>query len=197
MRTTEPRTPPMDPTTSEADEVQLQHAVHQGDAYKAALQYMAEHVAQTGGMQAAGDYIVGYAIEDAEGMYVWTGGETTWRNPQVGNAHVEIAVCDAADGRFVPDLRITVELVAPDGSVLGPYLHELMWHPMLYHYARDWDLPADGDYTLRVHIDPPHFLRHDEVNGRRYLEPVEVEFSGVRISRGKEPADPPSRTASA
>lgn len=51
------------------------------DAYKEALQYMVEH-AQTGGVQAAGDYLVGYAIEDAEVMYVWTGGEASWRNPQ-------------------------------------------------------------------------------------------------------------------
>jgi len=195
MQTTEARTPPMDPNTSEADEVQLQHAVRQGDAYKDALAYMAEHVAKTGGVRPAGDYLVGYAIEDAGGMYVWTGGALEWRNPQVGNAHVEIAVCDGADGRFVPDLHITVELVAPDGSSLGPYEHPLMWHPMLYHYARDWDLPADGAYTLRIHIDPPHFLRHDEVNGRRYLEPVEVEIAGVRMRRGKEPVDPPGETA--
>lgn len=195
MPTTQAHIPPMDPTTSEADEVQLQHAVRQGDAYKDALAYMTQHVAQTGGMQAAGDYLVGYAIEDAEGMYVWAGGEATWRNPQVGNAHVEIAVCDAADGRFVPDLRITVELVTTSGDVLGPYEHELMWHPMLYHYARDWNLPADGEYTMRVRIDAPRFLRHDEVNGRRYLEPVEAEFAGVRVKRGQEPVQPPSETA--
>lgn len=195
MTTTHAHTPPTDPSTSEADRTQLDHAKRQGDAYQDALQYMTQEVAQTGGMRPAGDYLVGYAIEDAEGMYVWTGGEAVWRNPQIGNAHVEIAVCDAADGRFVPDLHVTVEVVTPEGGTLGPYPHELMWHPMMYHYARDWKLPADGDYTLRVRIDPPTFLRHDEVNGRRFLEPVEVEFAGVPIELGKEPVEPPSRTA--
>ncbi len=47
-------------------------------------------------------------------------------------------------------------------------------------------VPADGDYTLRVHVDPPTFMRHDEVNGKRFLEPVDVEFARVRMSRGQD-----------
>jgi uncharacterized protein involved in high-affinity Fe2+ transport len=57
---------------------------------------------------------------------------------------------------------------------------------MIYHYGRNWALPADGDYTLRVHIEPPQFMRHDEVNGKRFQEPVEVEFSDVHIERGTD-----------
>jgi hypothetical protein len=57
---------------------------------------------------------------------------------------------------------------------------------MIYHYGRNWALPADGDYTLRVHIEPPRFMRHDEVNGKRFQELVEVEFSDVHIERGKD-----------
>lgn len=48
---------------------------------------------------------------------------------------------------------------------------------------------------LCVHIDPPRFIRDDEVNGRRYLELVGAEFNGVTVKRGKEPVDPPSETA--
>ncbi|MFC4627365.1 hypothetical protein ACFO6V_03910 [Promicromonospora alba] len=81
----------------------------------------AQDVAKDGGTQQVGDYLVGYAIEDAEGMY-----------------NLE-----------------------------------------------------DGGYTLRVHVDPPTFMRHDEINGRRFTEPVDVEFAGVRIERGAEPVDPP------
>ena len=57
---------------------------------------------------------------------------------------------------------------------------------MIYHYGRNWIVPSDGGYTLRVRVEPPTFMRHDEVNGKRFIEPVEVEFTGVRIETGKE-----------
>lgn len=189
--TTEAEQPPLDPDTSEATREQLDRAVEQGDAYKKAVLYMTEQVADTGGTKEAGDYLVGYAIEEAEGMYSLEGGELRWNNPHEENAHVEIAVMDASDGRFVPNLHVTASLVTPDGEELGPYEHQLVWHPMIYHYARNWVLPADGDYTLKVHIDPAPFLRHDEVNGRRFVDPVDVEFAGVPIERDKEPVQPP------
>ena len=43
-----------------------------------------------------------------------------------------------------------------------------------------------ADYTLRVHVDPPMFGRHDHINGRRFREPVDVEFSGVHIETGRK-----------
>jgi uncharacterized protein involved in high-affinity Fe2+ transport len=192
MQTTRATKPPMDPNTSEATAPQLDRAVAQGDAYRDAVGYLAEHVAQGGGQVLAGNYLVGYAVEDAEGFYEWQGdGELHWHNPGDANAHIEIAVADGADGRFIPELTITVSVVTPDGQELGPHLHPFMWHPMVYHYARDWQLPEGGDYTLQVHIQPPTFMRHDEVNGRRYLEPVDVVFENVEIKLGKEPVDPP------
>ncbi|WP_036962292.1 iron transporter [Promicromonospora kroppenstedtii] len=190
--TTTPTTPPMDPSSSEATERQLQLAVAQGDAYRRALDHMAQDVAKTAGTKQVGDYLVGYAIEDAEGMYHLQEGELVWHNPGDANTHVEVIVCDAADGRFVPGLNVSATLVTPGGEELGPFPQELVWHPMLYHYARNWELPEDGDYTLKVHVDPPLFMRHDEINGRRFASPVDVEFFGVGIERGAEPVDPPS-----
>ncbi|KAE8764855.1 iron transporter [Georgenia thermotolerans] len=183
---------PMNPDSSEATTPQLRRAVEQGEAYGRALQYMTQEVAHDGGEQEAGQYRIGYAIEDAEGMYHFHDGDLVWRNPEGENAHVEIAVRDAADGRFVPGLHVTATLVTPGGQELGPHVQELVWHPMLYHYARNWTLPEDGEYTLRVHVDPPTFMRHDEINGRRFTEPVDAEFTGVQIERGAEPVQPPS-----
>jgi len=183
--------PPMDPHSSEASQAQLELAVAQGDAYRRALDHMATEVAHDGGMQVIGDYLVGYAIEDAEGMYHLEDGSLRWHNPDQENAHVEVVVCDAADGRFIPGLHVTATMVSPSGEVIGPYEQELVWHPMLYHYARNWTLPEDGEYTLRVHVDPPTFMRHDEVNGRRFAEPVDAEFTGVSVERGAEPVSPP------
>ncbi len=38
-------------------------------------------VAHDGGEQEAGYYRIGYALEEAERMYEWTGGELVWRDP--------------------------------------------------------------------------------------------------------------------
>lgn len=190
--TTSPHEAPMSADSSEATQKQLDLAVAQGAAYRAALDHMANDVADSGGTKRAGDYLVAYAIEEAEGMYELVDGELQWHNPGDTNAHVEVAVCDAADGRFIPGLDVTVTLIAPDGQEFGPEQQPLLWHPMLYHYGRNWELPADGEYTIRVHIDPPTFMRHDEINGRRFVDPVDVEFTGVAIERGSEPVEPPS-----
>jgi hypothetical protein len=176
--------PPMDPDTSEATAKQLELARAQGDAYGRALEHMTGEVAHDGGEQEAGHYRIGYAIEEAEGMYEWADGKLTWRDPGEDNLHVEVSVRDAADGRFVPGVKVLATLVAPDGSEVGTHEHALLWHPMLYHYGRNWHVPVDGEYTLRVRVEPPTFMRHDEVNGRRFLEPVEVEFTGVQVERG-------------
>lgn len=188
---TQHHNPPMDPNSSEATGPQLDRARAQGEAYGRALEYMVQEVAHGGGMEQAGEYIVGYAIEEAEGMYRFHDGELVWANPEEENVHVEITVQDAADGRFVPAVTVTATLVTPGGQEMGPFEQELVWHPMLYHYARNWTVPEDGEYTLQVHIDPPTFMRHDEINGRRFSEPVDVEFTAVKIQRGAEPVTPP------
>lgn len=177
--------PPMDPNTSEATTEQLNFARAQGDAYSQAVAYMANEVAHDGGEQRAGDYIVAYAVEEAEGMYEWSDGKLAWREPGEDNLHVEVAVRDAGDGRFVPGVRVLATLVDPQGNEVGTHEHPLLWHPMIYHYGRNWNVPADGDYALRVHIEPPTFMRHDEVNGRRFMEAVDVEFKPVKVQRGQ------------
>ncbi|MEA2188098.1 MAG: hypothetical protein QOK16_3109, partial [Solirubrobacteraceae bacterium] len=58
--------PPMDPSSSEADAKQLELARKQGEAYREALEYMAEEVAHDGGMQPKDQYLIGYAVEEAE-----------------------------------------------------------------------------------------------------------------------------------
>lgn len=178
--------PPMDPSTSEATKHQLDLARAQGDAYGAALTHMTGEVAHDGGEKRAGDYLVGYAVEEAEGMYAWVDGSLQWRGPGDDNAHVEVSVRDAGDGRFVPCLKVEVTLTAADGTVIGPHDQPMLWHPMIYHYGRNWRLPADGPYSMHVRIEPPTFMRHDEVNGKRFTEPVEVDFADVDLERGAE-----------
>jgi hypothetical protein len=185
-----PELPAMDPDTSEATQKQLDLAIAQGDAYGAALEYMTGTVAHGGGQTEAGHYLIGYAVEEAEGMYMFHDGELTWTNPTEENVHIEVAVRDRADGRFVPAVKVFVTVIAPDGTDLGTEEQPLLWHPMIYHYGRNWTVPSDGNYTLKVRVEPPTFMRHDETNGLRFTEVEEVVFENVSIERGQEVVEP-------
>lgn len=175
---------PIDPDADEATQRQLHLARAQGDAYGAAVEHLATCGALAGAEQRAGDYWVGFAVAAAEGVYEWADGELVWREPSNGDLHVEITVRDASDGRFVPSARVIVTLIGPDGDRLGTHEQPLLWHPMVYHYGRNWSAPSDGSYGLRVRVEPPRFLRHDQVNGNRLVDPVEIEFRDVRIHHG-------------
>ena len=179
-------TPPQKPS-DEADKRQLEMARDEGDAYHQSLLYMANEVADTGGQQRAGDYIVAFAQESAEGMYMLRGeGALEWMEPTDENCHLEISVSDAADHRFIPYLDVTATLVSDNGDETGPFQVPFVWHPGLYHYGRNIKVPGDGRYTLRVRIKPPTFMRHDKTNGKRYAETVETEFKDVTIKTGRE-----------
>jgi hypothetical protein len=182
--TTRAQRPPMQPS-DEATEEQLKLAQAQGDAYVKALQEMTQREAH-GGEREAGEYIVGYAVEDAEGMYHQHDGKLMWMEAGEENAHIEIAVRDGADNRFIPGLTVQVTVVDAQGKEVGTHVQEFLWHPWLYHYGRNWRLPGDGEYTLRVRIEAPEFMRHDKTNGKRFAEPVEVEFSKVKIKTGQK-----------
>lgn len=180
-----PDRPPMNPVTDEATSRQLELARRQGDAYGAALDHMVGSVAQGGGIREAGDYLVGYAIEEAEGMYVMRNGDLVWQEPD-GNLHVEIVVRDASDGRFVPGLDVSVTMYDAEGNELGTNRQDMVWHPMLYHYAHNWTVPGDGAYSMKVEVGAAPFRRHDEVNGKRFAEPVTVTFEQIQAETGQD-----------
>ena len=176
----ESRRPPMQ-TSEESDREQLELARIQGRALQQAVDAMDEESDSGVIVRRAGDYEIAIAVEEAEGMWEWQDGELQWQNPDEENCHVEVCVRDGADGRFVPALDVTVTLVDPDGNELGTHEQPFLWHPWLYHYGRNWTVPEAGEYTVRVRVEAPRFARHDHENGRRFLEPVEVEFEGVEI----------------
>lgn len=68
----------MQPDTDEATRQQVDLARAQGDAFGRALAHMTGVVAHDGGEQPAGHYLIGYAVEEAEGMCEWTGGGLVW-----------------------------------------------------------------------------------------------------------------------
>lgn len=185
------RHPPVRPS-DEADTEALDLAQSQGDAYRRALDHMAREEAHVGGMKPAGDYVVAFAQEAAEGMWHVEGGELRWRNPaDEENAHFEVAVMDGGDQRFVPGLRVTLTVRrAINDEEVGTHEPPFIWHPWLHHYGRNWTVPGDGKYHLLVRIEPPTFHRHDPINGRRYAEVVEVEFRDVEVKTGRKTSTP-------
>jgi hypothetical protein len=91
----------------------------------------------------------------------------------------------ATDGRFIPGLTVYATLLDQNGNELGTHQQPFLWHPWLYHYGRNWQLPSDGPFTLRVRVDAPDFPRHDKINGKRFEQPVQVEFPDIRLSIGQ------------
>jgi hypothetical protein len=182
---TEPHIPPME-ASNEAEPEQLEIARAQGGTYGQALQAMDE---ESGAVtQRAGDYLVAFVQENAEGMYELQDGRLVWREaPEEANAHLEIAVADAADGRFVPGLDITLTLLEGDRELFTTSM-PFLWHPYLYHYGTNARVPGEGPYSVRVTIGPPAFMRHDPVNGKRYEQPVHLVFDDRRFKPGRKPS---------
>lgn len=179
-----------------ASSAQPSAAWEQGDAYGRALALMTATIAHDGGEQQAGDYLIGYAVAGAEGIYDWVDGQLAWHEPVDENLHLKIGVRDADDGRFVPGLRVLATLIDPDGMEIGTHEQPLMWHPMLYHYGRNWLVALDGDYVLRIQVDPPRFSRQDDVEGLRFMDPVTVEFACVKVRCARRsPSQPRGRSA--
>lgn len=172
--------------SDEGDKKGLELARAQGEALTRTVKHMTDEVAHDGREVQHGEYLVAYAVEEAEGMYVPSNSGLEWQPPKDENAHIEIAVRDAADGRLIPGLKVEVSLTAPDGNAVGTHEMPLLWHPYLYHYGRNWRVPGDGNYTLRVRFDPPPFPRHDKKNGRRFLEGGDVTFENVKIKTGQD-----------
>ncbi len=181
----EQKKPPMR-TSEESSAEQLKLAQGQGDALQAALAAMDDESRSGVLTQVDGDYEVAVAVEEAEGMWHWRDGRLEWENPEDENCHVEVCVRDRADGRFVPALAVEVTVLDADGQELGTHSQPFLWHPWLYHYGRNWTVPRAGEYRVRVRIEPPTFMRHDHENGRRYMEPVELEFEDVQIEPGQK-----------
>ncbi len=172
--------------SDEGDERGLELGRAQGEALTRTLRHMTDEVAHDGRELRAGEYLVAYAVEEAEGMYMPGADGLDWVEPEGENAHIEVAVRDPADGRLIPGLTIEATVFSADGTELGTKPLPLLWHPYLYHYGANWKLPGSGSYTLRVRFDAPSFPRHDKKNGRRFLKGCEVTFEGVKVKAGQD-----------
>jgi uncharacterized protein involved in high-affinity Fe2+ transport len=140
-------------------------------------------------MARAGHYLIALVNEQAEGMCAPSNDAAlVWREaPEKANAHIELAVADAGDGRFLPGLTVDVTVLDGDTELFtqrAPFL----WHPFLFHYGFNAKLGGRGPYTVIVRIDTPQWMRHGPINGKRYPGPVEVGFAEVDFDPGRKPS---------
>ena len=181
---TSPTTDPPAQASNEASTDQLAVARAEGDAYAEALKSMA--VEDGAALERAGDYLVAFVNEEAEGMYERTGDQLVWREAaERATTHLEVAVADGADGRFVPGLGVHIDVESEGVKLISADL-PFLWHPFLYHYGVNAQLPGTGPYNVTVTISAPDFMRHDPVNGRRYAEPVTARFPEVEFASGRK-----------
>ncbi|UUZ61141.1 iron transporter [Nocardioides sp. B-3] len=140
-------------------------------------------IAERGGEQTSGEWRVGYIVEAAEPWFEEHGGHSSFREPRAGETHhIEIIPFEESTGRIVPDVPVTVEVVAADGTVVAE--EELnFYYATFFHYATNFSIPEDGTYTLRATLGSPSFLRHgDEADGPALAEETTVEFADVELS---------------
>jgi hypothetical protein len=146
---------------------------------------LADEIAEKGRTVRSGEWTVNLITEDAEPWYVGehaAHGTSVFREPAAGETnHVEIIPVESATGRIVPDVPITVAVVDEAGKVVQE--RDLsFYYSTFFHYADNFSIPRQGDYTLRVTIGAPAFNRHGEPGTTAPLSKgATVEFDDVAL----------------
>lgn len=173
-----------------ADSLKQKARARQGNTYNVALELL-ENTANNFAQEVAGDYRLTLVCEDAEGAYVLeeiTPGNPglVWRSPLLKeNQHIEIAVQDKEDLRFIPYLDVFCRLYNAENKLLGEKLQPFIWHPYLDHYGENWTLHGEGDYFVEVTVKKAKFPRHDETLGDRYKADVQIRFGPLHLIPGR------------
>ena len=171
-------------------DIKQELALKQGKAYEDALNYM-KGLTNASSTE-TGDYIVTFAAEGAEGMYLMQRNlGLRWIIPnEKENQHLEIAVQDKLDLRFIPELDVKIFLKDKNRKIVSSKKLPFLWHPFLYHYGANVSIPKEGKYDVRVFISGAKFGRHDENKGRKYEKDIKVSIGSVFLKPGKKEYGP-------
>src|ERR1700674_1196385 len=142
---------------AEADQWELKLAKEEGKRYLASVEHGVK-AADAGAMKPVGDYIVAFLQGKADGLGERAGAVPD-QTPDGRNCHIQIAVLDAIDMRFVPELKIKVMLLDAGGRKVASFRTPFVWHPGFHHYAASIKLAKGGRHDLLVTIDSPSFRR--------------------------------------
>jgi hypothetical protein len=146
---------------------------------------LAAEVSERGGKTTSGEWTVSYIVEAAEPWFERNDDtEDVFREPRSGETHhIEIIPTETDSGRIVPDVPITLEVVAADGEVVQEKKLNF-YYSTFFHYANNFSIPEDGPYTLRATLGAPTFFRHgEEADGPALAEGTTVEFGEVELSQ--------------
>lgn len=178
--------PRVHPDTSRRKEL----ARAQGNSIERALSTMLTGVAVDGGERRVGDYLVAFAVEYAEGFWGPAHGGLEYdygaEESAAHNAHVEVAVRDAATGRLLPDLDVDAAL-SLEGERVGSKRQALMWHPWLYHYGENWRVPKSARaYRLDVSWSASRCVSRFSAEEAPSLRGASASFEGIHIEAGQK-----------
>lgn len=139
-----------------------------------------------GGYKIKDNYLIAFSLEFARNLTYPGDGTPQWQAIGQDNAHIGIAVHDEADLHFITGLSVTVTVLDHNEYLIGSYKHPLLHRPNFHHYGRNWKLPGDGLYTLRIRVETPPNMLRDEANRRIYSARVDVEFRNIAIKTGQK-----------
>jgi predicted AlkP superfamily pyrophosphatase or phosphodiesterase len=171
----------MDKNKKENTDLEIQLEKEQGEAYSKALELMKKETVHQ--EVEINDFIITVLAHGAEGYYVTRlDGALEWRVPQPEeNQHIEVVVRDKQDLRFIPDLSVSCRLFSSDGYLIDEKTQPFIWHPFLYHYGINWELPGRDNYTAEISIMEPIFGRHDRQKGKRYGENITIKIGPLPL----------------
>ena len=144
---------------------------------------LAGEVAEKGRTVDAGAWKVHLITEAAEPWHEVHGeGHTEFREVKAGETdHIEIIPVDAASGRIVPDVPITLEVIDPDGTVVAEEGLDF-YGSTFFHYADNFSISEPGTYTIKATLEAPPFSWHGEEDQAPALsEGAVVEFADVEL----------------
>lgn len=145
---------------------------------------LAAEVAERGGSVTSGDWTVNYIVEAAEPWFeAQSGHGQHFREPAAGETHhIEIIPTEAATGRIIPDVPVTLAVIDESGNVVDERTLNF-YYSTFFHYATNFEVPTAGNFTLRATLGTPAFKRHgDPAEGPALAEGATVEFTDVALA---------------
>lgn len=144
---------------------------------------LADELAEKGKTVEDGEWTVNLITEAAEPWFELHGHDAHFRAPKTGETHhIEIIPTETATGRIVPDVPITLEVVAADDTVVQRKKLSF-YYSTFFHYADNFTVPEAGAYTVRATLGAPAFNRHgEETETPALTEGATVEFTDVQLT---------------
>ncbi|MBX7245654.1 MAG: hypothetical protein K1X53_09145 [Candidatus Sumerlaeaceae bacterium] len=139
------------------------------------------------------DLKIGYFITAAEPFYRYQAGTLAWTEPGPSdNYYLGVTVQDAADGRLIPECKVSVSFTDAKGKdALSTRPLGFIWDPKFNHYGGNIQVPRDpGELSLNVKVEPPGFLRRDKKLGAFFSEVVTTSWPSVTFPEARASAGP-------